>query len=758
MEQKEVYRGPVYDQFPPLSGNHQWFVAQSPEADEDQFVYNMHDPLSCYWCRIPELLGKRIRGSFHGWLILSNDNMWSLWNPVSSKIIRLPPLILKDGESAFIKDCCLSLPPEDPKSILLLTRTDKPTFVFCRLDRKRKRLRWIEMSYDKQLKRVSSDGCLLHSLSCCNGKVYALSPENSINPFVIEIDIMVKAGEVVIELVLLAACPDSLNYQGHDCMYFLRGSNTELFCIIIGFRDYVETDDTTFSFLTLHKLDMTCINWAELEGLKKWDITGKKPGELEEEDANNMLKSMKIWEEMEDLKDANFFVDLARDNSVVYSPAIASESGGKIHIRSKMGKIIYSYNLNDRTILLNSMFPPPVLPTSHVSVWECRLAGDYAKSKQGVEDKDREIVVRSVTDDDVEHKELQLLDLPLGVLDMVMEFCIGLEYLNFRATCKRCHLAAPVLHWRDEAALQNYSLLSPWLMVVDKKQGAATFEDPLSGYNYFMKSLPDQIIDWSRCYSGYGWLLFYSKYGLEFCNPFTNAIHDLPETDYFFYWFCFSAPPTSPDCIVVGFGVEGIFIHFVGGEKSWRLVSLDDVDDDGHHVHFNFPTLYGEDVYALRDDGELHVFKNLAQEDLSWKKDVVVKAPRSCCRFPVEYFLTKCDQHLLLVFVDHFGESIEVFKLNDLKNEWEKTNGIGRHMICISDDACLCIEAKSPEMEDKIFFARLYNRNGKVVFYSLKTGMFHTFNAKNIEESFGDFVGTKHYPFCHNAWIEPSWS
>nr|GEW92651.1 cation/H+ exchanger, cation/H+ exchanger, CPA1 family [Tanacetum cinerariifolium] len=282
------------------------------------------------------------------------------------------------------------------------------------------------------------------------------------------------------------------------------------------------------------------------------------------------------------------------------------------------------------------MFPLPVLPTSHVSVWECRLAGDYPKSKQGVEDKDREIVARLVTDDDVELNELQLLDLPLGVLEMIMKFCIGLEYLNFRATCKSCHLAAPLLQWRGEAALkrlqqwrgkaalkrlQNYYLLPPWLMLVDKKRDIVTFEDPLSGYKYFMKSLPYQIIDSARFYSS-------------------------------FYCLCFSAPPPSPDCMVVGFGKE---------------------------------------------------------------------------------------------------ESVEVFKLNDLKNEWEKTNGIGRHMIYISDNACLCRKVDVSEMENKIFFARLYNKNGKVVFYSLETGLYHTFNAKNIEESFEDFVGTKHYPFSPRA-------
>ncbi|GKA14175.1 flap endonuclease GEN-like 1 protein [Tanacetum coccineum] len=123
------------------------------------------------------------------------------------------------------------------------------------------------------------------------------------------------------------------------------GSNTELFCIIIAFKYPVETCDTTFSCVTSHKVDTSCINWAGLEGLKKWDLTGiELEGVfLEQEDTNMLYRSWRLWEEMEDLKDANFFVELARDNSVVYSPTIAS-AGGKIHIRSKLGKIIYSYN------------------------------------------------------------------------------------------------------------------------------------------------------------------------------------------------------------------------------------------------------------------------------------------------------------------------------------------------------------------------------------------------------------------------------
>nr|GFA04089.1 hypothetical protein [Tanacetum cinerariifolium] len=117
----------------------------------------------------------------------------------------------------------------------------------------------------------------------------------------------------------------------------------------------------------------------------------------------------------------------------------------------------------------------------------------------------------------------------------------------------------------------------------------------------------------------------YSEHGLEFCNPFTNEVHDLPVTNDYFYSLCISAPPSSPDCMVVAFSDKGIYIHFVHGEQTWRLVSRDndndddddddddddgdDDDDDDYDLAFNFPTLYGRDLYALRDDGKVHVLK-----------------------------------------------------------------------------------------------------------------------------------------------------
>lgn len=137
---------------------------------------------------------------------------------------------------------------------------------------------------------------------------------------------------------------------------------------------------------------------------------------------------------------------------------------------------------------------------------------------------------------------------------------------------------------------------------------------------------------------------------------------------------------------------------------------------------------------------------------------VVAEAPGVCCsRSSAECFLVECDGCLLLVIVDGFGESVEVFKLNHFAQEWEKIDGIGRHMIYICGKMCICIEAKTPEMENKIYFPRLYSEQGKVVFYSLDTCKYHAFSGRNIKESFGDFFGTKCLLNPH-VWIEPSWS
>ncbi|XP_076950004.1 uncharacterized protein LOC143622862 [Bidens hawaiensis] len=214
---------------------------------------------------------------------------------------------------------------------------------------------------------------------------------------------------------------------------------------------------------------------------------------------------------------------------------------------------------------------------------------------------------------------------------------------------------------------------------------------------------------------------------------------------------CFSAPPTSPDCKFAA------YVHFVNRKPViWVVVHA--ILDENVPRSISFPTLCDDgDVYALEAEGRLDVYRS-TDEAGRWFWEVVAEAPRGCSP-EAQCFLVKCEENrLLLVQVHEYGESVEVYKLNQSSQDWEKIDGLGRCMIYICGATCICKEAKAPEMENKIYFPRLHSKNGKIVFYSLETCKFHTFNGRKFEEeSFEGFLGTK-YILNPHVWIEPSWS
>ena len=111
---------------------------------------------------------------------------------------------------------------------------------------------------------------------------------------------------------------------------------------------------------------------------------------------------------------------------------------------------------------------------------------------------------------------------------------------------------------------------------------------------------------------------------------------------------------------------------------------------------------------------------------------------------------------LIVLVLGQLGETVEVFKLNETTHEWVKIDSLGKHMIFISSASPICIEAKIPEMENKIYFPRLSSPKGNMVFYSLETCRYHTFDNKDIQENFGNFFGTRYLAAPH-AWIQPNW-
>ncbi|KAL8263272.1 hypothetical protein R6Q59_024621 [Mikania micrantha] len=355
MEQKHSCAS-ICDRLPNLFAMYPWLVDHNLDDDnKDSIFYTTRNPFSQFRCQIPAFLGKRIRGCFYGWVILSNhphNDMWSLWNPVTSKIIRLPRLLSEGVNRA--QSCCLSSPPDNHGSIFMLI-VKNHTIVFCRLDCKRKRLKWVEMPYIKQMRSLVGSNAFLRSLASCDGKVYALN----------------------------------------------TGCCTEWFYVELGLREVGHVTKETVCGVGVFKLDMT-----------------------------NMR-----WEEMVDLKDASFFLDHAHGYSIQYSPAIASELGGHVHFFDRSGKVMNSYDLKNQTIALS------FLPTT---LFEHRLQGNHGEIKSQQEENSMVDEVDANCTRIEESMESCLLNIPFDVLKMIMDFCVGVEYLNFRATCKQCHLAAPM--------------------------------------------------------------------------------------------------------------------------------------------------------------------------------------------------------------------------------------------------------------------------------------------------------------------------
>nr|XP_043618298.1 uncharacterized protein LOC122590026 isoform X2 [Erigeron canadensis] len=228
------------------------------------------------------------------------------------------------------------------------------------------------------------------------------------------------------------------------------------------------------------------------------------------------------------------------------------------------------------------------------------LLDDHVKAKSAVDTKkeEDEIVIKTITNDQVGFDESGLLNMPLDVLAMIIKFCVGVEYMNFRATCRCCHLAAPLIQWRNETALKNYSLVSPWLMVLQRHRGVITFKDPLLGGDYYMKNSQKSVFVEKIYCSRFGWVVFkMTGTHLVFFNAFTNDLHKLPELHHSLDSLYFSAPPTSPDCMVIGFGGVRdwlVHFHFVAGNPTWRTFSL-----GIRKPPLCLSTLFGRDLYAL---------------------------------------------------------------------------------------------------------------------------------------------------------------
>lgn len=329
-----------------ISKTMQPWLVNSKDGTDQYLFRSIQQPEQCYALQFPQLVGQEIQGCFHGWLILfklpydTNPLYFSLWNPITKELIRLPPLVLEGDDPLHphndIQSCYLTAPPCNRDSVVLLSRSSKTALVICLLRNQTKT--WTEISYDHDVTSISGDyeGCSIHTIYTpvsCNDKVYAITKYKQ----VIQIDMSINqygenSDQVDISLSHCGGMPD-FGCGIYPFDWYLVGSRSELFMVIVS---SIKIPFTEIQSIQLFKLDFSTMKWEETES------------------SNGHV----------------FFL-----NNVNYQllscHAMESQSGGYIHIIQDTCKV-YSYNMEDKTISLSYLCSPDMQPMScphDSSIW-----------------------------------------------------------------------------------------------------------------------------------------------------------------------------------------------------------------------------------------------------------------------------------------------------------------------------------------------------------------------------------------------------
>ncbi|KAL3641235.1 hypothetical protein CASFOL_016203 [Castilleja foliolosa] len=237
--------------------------------------------------------------------------------------------------------------------------------------------------------------------------------------------------------------------------------------------------------------------------------------------------------------------------------------------------------------------------------------------------------------------------------------------------------------------------------------------------------------------SNFGWLLMSRVNNtLFFFDPFNNRKIELPcELGYGYTSFCFSHPPTSPDCVVVGFATI-----FEGDEVSMKICVLthgSDVWEERKYKHpkINFivargaPIFHHGLIYLLSINGNVATFdlkkhgcksawavNNKCLKDYAYNKEIK------------EHFLFKIrgeEDTLFSVMLVNDERNVKLYRLSEEpKMKWKLEKDIGDKVLHLSHYSSSGDTAHPKCMANRIYFPRFHADS--IVYYSFATGMYHS--------------------------------
>ena len=339
-----------------------------------------------------------------------------------------------------------------------------------------------------------------------------------------------------------------------------------------------------------------------------------------------------------------------------------------------------------------------------------------------------EEIVRINSEKDLEKKKLDesWSQLPPELLQLVSIHLFAEDFRTFRSICKSWRSIKPTSRQLLSVLDSTYSQI-PCLMSVDYYK-CSVFH-PI--YHDHM-NIPELCGATIR-YSKYGWLLLSrSDCSVFFFHPFNKIKIELPGS-HPFGTMCFSSPPTSADCLVIGVEVLGLEVGFIRrGELDWTICQF-----RGYFGPAGCnPVIHNGKCYCLSNSGNVGVFdineclRAPNQHFHHWT--IVSTGLPEHIRYSHQqsYMMEGNGGKLLAVFEVHDCEKcVYVFELNlsssRSRMKWHEVRNLENKMLYVSPGGSFLESARVKGMGNKIYLPNVQdNRN---VFYSLQTKKYHSF-------------------------------
>ncbi|KAG8366725.1 hypothetical protein BUALT_Bualt17G0109200 [Buddleja alternifolia] len=335
-------------------------------------------------------------------------------------------------------------------------------------------------------------------------------------------------------------------------------------------------------------------------------------------------------------------------------------------------------------------------------------------------------------------------DLPPDLLSVIASKIFFLAHCNFKLVCKSWNMTSPIPQPLPSSPVESPYFNSPCLMY--SSWGNNSWKLFHSLYNQLYDLDCQELMDAEILFSKYGWLLMSRSDELDelitlfFFNPFTKQKIELPTTTSSFISACFTFPPTSPDCTVVGiFSGSTICTIDFGllkiGEREWKSKSF---KNDGYFIISSCPPLCCNGVYYCLDDKsrEIYVFDPMEEYKWQW------------VRYN-KYIETKVEGDIWGVFIIEDERRVSVKKLDSSQMCWIELETLGNKCLYVSSTGSFAETCIVDGMANIIYFNKFHGKSG--VFYSLNSGMYHSV--------VGDFASKEGYRLAEvdfGTWIKPT--